>query len=232
MKFYGNIISRDGVKPDPGKVNIIIRMPPPINKTELSSFLGMCNYLGPSIPQLSDITDVLRQLIKKSVTFTWNETYDRALRQAKLHVANTVTLKYFDPSKANTVECDASGTGIGGTLLQDGQPILFVSQALTDTQKHYSNIECELLAVVVTVECLHHYLFGHQFEVHTDHSPLVCLIQKCLNDMSPLLQCLLLRLSQYQMEIKYVTHKCVPMADCLDLLTSKQGKMTLVSTCK
>ena len=102
-------------------------------------------------------------------------------------MANAVTLKYFDLSKAITVECDASGIGISGALLQGGQPILFVSQALTDTQKCYSNIECELLAVVVIVEHLHHYLFGHQFAVHTDHLPLVNLIQKCLNDTPPCL---------------------------------------------
>ena len=85
-------------------------------------------------------------------------------------VANAMTLRYFDPGKAITIECDASGAGIGGALLQDGQPILFISQALTDTQKHYSNIERELLAVVVIVECLHHYVFGREFTVHTDHS--------------------------------------------------------------
>ena len=54
VKFYGNIISRDGVKPDPSRVDVIIKMPPPTNKTELSSFLGMCNYLGAYIPHLSD----------------------------------------------------------------------------------------------------------------------------------------------------------------------------------
>ena len=56
------------------------------------------------------------------------------------------------------LECDASGNGVGGTLLQDGQPIVFVSQALMDTQKRYYNIERELLAMVVFVEKLHHYV--------------------------------------------------------------------------
>ena len=107
-------------------------------------------------------------------------------------MANAVTLRYFDPENSITIECDASGAGIGGALIQDGQPILFVSQALTDTQKHYSNIERELLAVVVIVECLHHYVFGREFTVHTDHLPLVNIFQKCLNDTSPHLQCLLL----------------------------------------
>ena len=72
---------------------------------------------------------------------------------------------------------------------------------------------------------LHHFIFGRKFTVHTDHSPLVNIFQKCLNDMSPHFQCLLLRLTQYKMNVVYVTHKCVPMADCLScLVDAKTGK--------
>ena len=49
VPFYGNIISNQGLKPDPKKVDVIIRMPAPIDKTQLTSFLGMCNYLSPYI---------------------------------------------------------------------------------------------------------------------------------------------------------------------------------------
>ena len=89
---------------------------------------------------------------------------------------------------------------------------------MTDTQKHYSNIECELLALVIVIEHLHHYVFGRQFMVHTDHAPLINLFEKGLNDTSPHLQRLLLRLSQYEMNVKYVTNKYVPVADCLSRL--------------
>ena len=78
----------------------------------------------------------------------------------KLHVANAVTLKYFNPQTPITIECNTSGVEIGGVLLQEGQPVTFISQALTDTQKCYSNIEQELLALVIVVEHLHHYIFG------------------------------------------------------------------------
>ena len=67
--------------------------------------------------------------------------------------------------------------------------------------------------------------FGHHFSVHTDHSPLVNLFEKCLNDTSPHLQHLLLCLSQYQINIQYVTHKCVPTADCMSqFIDHKTGK--------
>ena len=110
-------------------------------------------------------------------------------------------------------------------MLQKGQPVTFISQVLTDTQKHYSNIERELLAVVIIIEHLHHYVFGRQFTVHTDHAPLVNRFEKCLNDTSPRLQQLLLRLSQYKMNVNYVTSKHVPVADCLSrLLTLRVPK--------
>ena len=75
-------------------------------------------------------------------------------------MANAVTLKYFDPQAPIVIQCDTSGVGVGGVLLQHGQPVTFISQALTETQKHYSNTERELLALVVIIEHLHHYVFG------------------------------------------------------------------------
>ena len=74
--------------------------------------------------------------------------------------------------------------------------------------------------MVIVIEKLHHYIFGRHFMVHTDHSPLVSLFEKCLNDTSPQLQHLMLRLSQYQMQIKYITHKYIPIADCMSRLVN------------
>ena len=223
VKFYGNVVSDQGLKPDPKKVDVIVKMPAPKHKTQLASFLRMCQYLSPYIPSLSDVTSTLRELNKKNIYFQWNATYGKAFRQAKLHVANAVTLKYFDPQAPIVIECDASGVGVGGVLLQHGQPVTFISQALTETQKCYSNIERELFAVVILIEHLHHYVFGHNFTVHTDHAPLVNLFNKCLNDTSPRLQQLLLRLSQYEMNIEYVTSKHVPVADCLSRLVNSNS---------
>ena len=70
----------------------------------------------------------------------------------------------------------------------------------------------------MVIEHLHHYVFGRKFTVHTDHSPLANIFMKCLNDTSPRLQRLLLRLSQYEMEVQYVTQKHIPIADCLSRL--------------
>ena len=62
VTFYGNVVSNQGLRPDPKKVNVIVTMPAPKNKTELASFLGMCNYLSMYVPHLSDVTSTLRDL--------------------------------------------------------------------------------------------------------------------------------------------------------------------------
>ena len=132
-------------------------------------------------------------------------------------------MPYFEPQAPIVIKCDASGVSVGGVLLQHGHPVTFINQALTETQKHYSNIERELLAVVIVIKHLHHYVFGCHFLVHTDHAPLVNLFNKCLNDTSPRLQQLLLRLSQYEMNVEYVTSKHVPVADCLSRLVNSNS---------
>ena len=58
------------------------------------------------------------------------------------------TLAYFDPCKGLTIQCDASGQGLGVALLQDGQPLAYASRALSGAETRYATIEKEMLAIV------------------------------------------------------------------------------------
>ena len=78
-----------------------------------------------------------------------------------------------------------------------------MSRALTETQSRYSNIECEVLGVVTGVEYFHQYLFGKNFTLYTDHKPMENLVLKPLVDTSPGIQQLMLRLTQYHMNVAY-----------------------------
>ena len=93
--------------------------------------------------------------------------------------------------------------------------VSYHSRALTPTQQHYSNIERECYGLVNGVEHFHHYIFGCEFTVQTDHQPLVNLTSKALCEVSPRLQHLLLKVTQYIFNTIYMKHDGVSIADCL-----------------
>ena len=70
----GQKISRNGVSEDPEKVKAIKDMPFPRSKQDLQRFLGMVAYLGKFIPQLSEQTHQLRELVKKNSIWVFTVT--------------------------------------------------------------------------------------------------------------------------------------------------------------
>ena len=117
-------------------------------------------------------------------------------------------------------------TGLGAVLLQEGQPVVYASRTLTDTECRYSNIEGELLGVVLELERLHHYTFGKPITVETDHQPLTSIWKKTIVTSSPRLQRLLLRLAQYDVHIEYLRGKENVIADALSRVTAIKTKQT------
>ena len=148
VSFFGAIYSREGIHPDPKKIQGIEEMTAPETKQQLQSFLGMVTYMGNFIPHLSHHTEPLRQLLKKDVTFYWDDQLTRSFQEIK-HLLKKQTSKllgYYDWRKEVIVQADASLRGLGACLIQDGKPIAFASKSLTGAESHYANIERELTA--------------------------------------------------------------------------------------
>ena len=99
----------------------------------------------------------------------------------------------------------------------------FLSKALTAAEVNYSNIERELLAILFACEKLHTYTFGREIIVHTDHKPLQSIFNKPISLAPARLQRMLLRLSPYNIQIKYVGSKSVLLADTLSRLVEPQN---------
>ena len=116
------------------------------------------NYLAKFLPGLSDLCEPLRQLTTKDAVWCWLESHEKALTQIKKAVTEAPVLKFFDTSATCSLQTDASETGLGAVLMQNGQPIAYASRALTNRHiTSYAQIEMELLAVVWGIEKFHHY---------------------------------------------------------------------------
>ena len=223
ISFYGSIFNDKGTKPDPKKVSAIKQMAPPTSKQELESFLGLITYMSPFIPNASDLTSPLRQLLKKDSQFEWSASHNIAFNKLKSVISDEVTLAHFNTEDDNiTLQVDSSGKGLGAALFQSGKPVAYASKSLTDTESRYANIERELLAVVYGCEKFKTYLYGRSFVVESDHKPLESIHLKHLTSAPPRLQRMLLRLQGYDMSIKYVPQKYVGVADALSRLSPEE----------
>ena len=164
VTFFGTEYSAQGMHPDPMKLQGITEMTAPKDKQQLQSFLGMVNYMGTFIPNLSHHTELLGAMLKKDNMFHWEDQQTRSFQQVKTLIAkaNTAPLRYYDRNLPVTVQADTSLRGLGACLIQQhkgkDQPITFASNSLTDVETRYANIERELLAIIFTCQCFSTYL--------------------------------------------------------------------------
>lgn len=216
VEYIGHVLTPNGLKPDPGKVEVITKFPPPQDKTELLRFMGMVNYLAKFIPRLSDINEPLRRLLEKDADFHWGEEQVQCFEKLKKLVSEAPVLRFYDVRKPVTLTVDSSGYAIGACILQDDKPVAYAATSLTKTQKNYAQIEKELLAIVFGVEKFHSYIYGKSdVVVESDHRPLETIFKKPLSLAPPRLQRMLLRLQKYTLEVKYKKGKEMYVADAL-----------------
>ena len=131
-------------------------------------------------------------------------------------------LCFFDGAQETTLQCDTSSFGLGAVLLQKRQPVAYASQALTEPETHYAQIEKELLSVLFWLEKFHAYTYGRHVTVEKDHKPLETIMRKSLHEAPRRLQRILPRLQQYDFNILYVPGKDVPVADALSRAVSSK----------
>ena len=128
VTFLGYIVSSQGLQVDESKIEAIISWEPPQSVPEMRRFLGLCGFFRRFIKDFSVIASPLTSLLKKNSKYMWSPKCQQAFDDLKrrLMTAPILALPNFDHTFE--VECDASGTGMGAVLLQNGKAIAFHSE--------------------------------------------------------------------------------------------------------
>ena len=160
-KYLGMIVSTDGLKMDPKKVDTILNWPAPQNLKDVQSFLGFCNFYRRFILKFSQIVMPLTALTKtiegKKVTFQWSSECQQAFERLKLMFASNPILRHFDPERKAWVMVDASDYVTAGILLQEDEqailhPVAYFSKKMSPAECNYEIYDKELMAIVRAFE--------------------------------------------------------------------------------
>ncbi|KAG1925816.1 interleukin-1 receptor accessory protein-like 1-A [Pimephales promelas] len=199
VKYLGHVVSKDGVKTDPAKVEALKTWPRPTNLKELRAFLGFAGYYRRFVRDYSKIVKPLTGLTegypplrrgrsgkregseyfntKEQFGDRWTDACQNAFDDIISKLTSAPVLGFADPRLPYTLHTDASTTGLGAALYQeqDGQMrvIAFASRGLTKSEAKYPAHKLEFLALkwAVTTK-FSDYLYGTDFTVVTDSNPL------------------------------------------------------------
>lgn len=182
LEYLGHVISGEGVAIDPAKIQAVQQRPAPTDTKQLRSFLGLDGYYRKFIRHYGIISKPLTDLLKKHTQFLWTPQLQQCFDTLKeaLVIAPVLALPNF--AKEFTVETDASGTGIGAVLMQQGHPIAYLSKALSKKSQALSTYEKECLAIILAVDKWKQYLQHRPFTIATDQRSLVHLGEQKLID--------------------------------------------------
>ncbi|XP_055622583.1 uncharacterized protein K02A2.6-like [Toxorhynchites rutilus septentrionalis] len=210
VTFMGHNLNGKGISPSEEKVDSIRRFRNPENVEEVRSFLGLVNYLGKFIPNLSTLTAPLRELLHKNIRFKWCNKHTEAFEKVKKELADPRNLGYYSPYDETILIADASPVGLGAVLLQikEGKkrPVCYISKGLSSAERGYAQNEREALALVWAVERLEPYLRGLTFKLVTDHEPLKVIFNSKRKQCSRI-ERWALRLQSFRFQIVHIPGK-------------------------
>ena len=213
VQFLGHIVSREGIKVDPAKIEAIMNWERPKTPTEIRSFLGLAGYYRRFVQDFSRIATPLTKLTRKNEKFIWNEKCEESFQELKKRLVSAPVLSLPDDQGNFVIYSDASYKGLGCVLMQHDKVIAYASRQLKPHEQKYPTHDLELAAIVFALKIWRHYLYGEKCEIYTDHKSLKYIFtQKELNMRQ---RRWLELIKDYDCTIKYHPGKANVVADAL-----------------
>jgi len=216
VTYLGHVIGKDGVKPDPKKLEVVRQFPRLKTPKNIKQFLGLAGYYRRFIPSFSKLVKPLTNLLKNDTRFEWTSAQEESFEILKQKLCEEPVLQYPDFSKTFILTTDASGIAVGGILSQgeiNKDPISYASRTLNDNEIKYDTYEKEALAIIYCVKHFRPYLYGRKFTLVTDHKPLLWF--KNAQDANMRILRWRLKLAEYEYDMVYKAGKTNVNADAL-----------------
>ncbi|MGH7749769.1 MAG: RNase H-like domain-containing protein, partial [Candidatus Dormibacteria bacterium] len=223
VKFLGYQISKDGIEPDPGKLETVKEFRLPTDQSEVRGFLGLTGYYRQLIENYARIAKPLTLLTKKNPPLTANRQL--ILSEDAIKAFNTLKQKLMEsPIVANfksgaplILYTDACDYAAGYVLhqIQDNKErvLVYGSHTFNETQRRYCVTDKEILAITIAVKKLRHYLAHDHFIIKTDHHSLCFL--KNVKQTNGRLAKAAYELQGYDYEIQFKSGRLHANADCM-----------------
>ena len=176
VKYLGFIVSKDGIRVDPGKCAAVQEFPIPKNVKQTRSFLGLANYYRKFIKGFAHIVKPMTELTRKDRKFKWSTECQKSFETIKKSLTSAPILAYPDFEKPFILYTDASSTAVGMVLSQFQEEkervIAYAGRSLKKHERNYPITELEGLAVVQGIKHFDVYLRYSKFKIVTDHDSL------------------------------------------------------------
>jgi len=160
----GHLVSERGIEVDKAKIEVIEKLPPPVNVKGIRSFLGHAGFYRRFIKDFSQIARPLTDLLAKDAPFKFTDECLKAFQILKSALISAPINQPPDWSLPFEIMCDASDFAVGAVLGQTKDKkhhaIAYASKTLTGAQLNYATMEKELLAVVFAIDKFRSYLIG------------------------------------------------------------------------
>lgn len=198
VKYVGHIVSEQGIRADPEKIDKVKNWPTPKNAEEVRKFTSFAGYYRRFVKDFSKIAKPLTELhpnttvksgkkVKSVKPFGWGKAQQEAFNKLKDLLSSPPVLGYANYDSPFELHTDASSSGLGAVLYQkqneEMRVISYASRGLKRSEKNYPAAKLEFLALKWTItEKLHDYLYGANFTVVTDNNPLTYALSKAKLD--------------------------------------------------
>ena len=146
LNLLGHAVNKEGVKHIAAKVEAVKNARAPTNVSDLKSFLGMINFYGKYLKNLSVVLAPLHVLLRKGTPFKCKPEQEKAFVKAKQLLLTADVLVHYHSTKPLVVSCDASPYGLGAVLAHkmpagSERLITYASRTLTSAERNYSQLQ-------------------------------------------------------------------------------------------